>query len=183
MLHHTRVSPSQFAPQRSSRPFLHSHGSGASGVAGGCEGAGGAAVTVPSTWHSPATGWTAFTKASHGGVAPKPDHLHEHCGAGGGDGDAEGGGEGDAEGGGGVGDAEGGGGDGDAEGGGGDGEVDGGGGEGGVDGAGGDGGDAGYGMRSPPPHAQQASFAVIPPQNWNDSALHGAEPFTGQLSG
>ena len=37
--------------------------------------------------------------------------------------------------------------------------------------------------RVPPPHAQQASFAVIPPQNWNDSALHGAEPFTGQLSG
>ena len=87
------------------------------------------------------------------------------------------------EGGGGVGDAEGGGGDGDAEGGGGDGEVDGGGGEGGVDGAGGDGGDAGYGMRLPPPHAQQASFAVIPPQNWNDSSLHGAEPCTGQLSG
>ena len=71
---------------------------------------------------------------------------------------------------------------------GGDGGDDGGGGDGGaagggIDGAGGDGGDAGYGMRSPPPHAQQASFAVIPPQNWNDSSLHGAEPCTGQLSG
>ena len=34
------------------------------GSVGGCEGAGDAAITVPSTWHSPATGWTAFTKAS-----------------------------------------------------------------------------------------------------------------------
>ena len=81
-------------------------GSVGGGSVGGCEGTGGAAITVPSSWHSPATGWTAFTKASHGGVAPKPDHLHEHCGAGGGDGDAEGGGEGDAEGGGGVGDGD-----------------------------------------------------------------------------
>ena len=121
LLHHTRVSPSQFAPQRSSRPSLHSHGSGASGVAGGCEGAGGAAVTVPSTWHSPATGWASFTNASHGGVSPKATHLHEHgSGAGGGDGDVDGGGEGEAEGGGGgEGEAEGGGGgEGEAEGGG-----------------------------------------------------------------
>ena len=34
-------------------------------------------VTVPSVSHWPATGWTSFANASHGGVSPKPAHLHE----------------------------------------------------------------------------------------------------------